>query len=196
MGRAHTQTKTKEIKNMYKMNLKKLTMSFATAAVLPARPVVEAEEVNVPEVNRAAVSKRIAEMKTAKTPVQTDPDQVKTPRTIKAKSAEPVKAKTKPERDPNSLLSNNQRTFQVVGTTMFKGVQKIWFANETATKVKNMEKQGHTEINYFSLPKAMTKAEALEHLVQHPELLPQDLVAEKRERFMAAVRAQAHTDAE
>jgi hypothetical protein len=42
----------------------------------------------------------------------------------------------------------------------------------------------------------MTKAEALEHLVQHPELLPQDLVAEKRERFMAAVRAQAHTDAE
>jgi hypothetical protein len=196
MGRAHTQTKTKEIKNMYKMNLKKLTMSFATAAVLPAPPVVEAEEVNVPEVNRAAVSKRIAEMKTAKTPVQTDPDQVKTPRTIKAKSAEPVKAKTKPERDPNSLLSNNQRTFQVVGTTMFKGVQKIWFANETATKVKNMEKQGHTEINYFSLPKAMTKAEALEHLVQHPELLPQDLVAEKRERFMAAVRAQAHTDAE
>ncbi len=181
---------------MYKMNLKKLTMSFATAAVLPAPPVVEAEEVNVPEVNRAAVSKRIAEMKTAKTPVQTDPDQVKTPRTIKAKSAEPVKAKTKPERDPNSLLSNNQRTFQVVGTTMFKGVQKIWFANETATKVKNMEKQGHTEINYFSLPKAMTKAEALEHLVQHPELLPQDLVAEKRERFMAAVRAQAHTDAE
>jgi hypothetical protein len=196
MGRAHTQTKTKEIKNMYKMNLKKLTMSFATAAVLPAPPAVEAEEVNVPEVNRAAVSKRIAEMKTAKTPVQTDPDQVKTPRTIKAKSAEPVKAKTKPERDPNSLLSNNQRTFQVVGTTMFKGVQKIWFANETATKVKNMEKQGHTEINYFSLPKAMTKAEALEHLVQHPELLPQDLVAEKRERFMAAVRAQAHTDAE
>ena len=170
------------------MNLKKLTMSFATAAVLPAPPAVEAEEVNVPEVNRAAVSKRIAEMKTAKTPVQTDPDQVKTPRTIKAK--------TKPERDPNSLLSNNQRTFQVVGTTMFKGVQKIWFANETATKVKNMEKQGHTEINYFSLPKAMTKAEALEHLVQHPELLPQDLVAEKRERFMAAVRAQAHTDAE
>jgi hypothetical protein len=196
MGRAHTQTKTKEIKNMSKMNLKKLTMSFATAAVLPAPPAVEAEEVNVPEVNRAAVSKRIAEMKTAKTPVQTDPDQVKTPRTIKAKSAEPVKAKTKPERDPNSLLSNNQRTFQVVGTTMFKGVQKIWFANETATKVKNMEKQGHTEINYFSLPKAMTKAEALEHLVQHPELLPQDLVAEKRERFMAAVRAQAHTDAE
>lgn len=181
---------------MSKMNLKKLTMSFATAAVLPAPTVVEAEEVNVPEVNRAAVSKRIAEMKTAKAPVQTDPDQVKTPRTIKAKSAEPVKAKTKPERDPNSLLSNNHRTFQVVGTTMFKGVQKIWFANETATKVKNMEKQGHTEINYVSLPKAMTKAEALEHLVQNPELFPQDLVAEKRERFMAAVRAQAHTDAE
>lgn len=176
---------------MSKMNLKKLTMSFATAAAVPAPAQPEA----VPDA-AALVSQKIAQMKeakapkaaktakSAKAPVQVKPEVVKTPVAKKA----PAPA-AKKDRDPNTLLSNNFRTFQVVGTTQFKGSQKIWFANETATKVKNMEKQGHTDINFINLPQPMTKEQVLAYLAQNPTLLPQELVAEKQDRLTAALRA-------
>lgn len=176
---------------MSKMNLKKLTMSFATAAAVPA----PAQPETTPDA-AALVSQKIAQMKeakvpkaaktakSAKAPVQVKPEVVKTPVAKKA----PAPA-AKKERDPNTLLSNNFRTFQVVGTTQFKGSQKIWFANETATKVKNMEKQGHTDINFINLPQPMTKEQVLAYLAENPTLLPQELVAEKQERLTAALRA-------
>lgn len=173
---------------MSKMNLKKLTMSFATAAAVPA----PAQPETTPDA-AALVSQKIAQMKeakapkaakTAKAPVQVKPEVVKTPVAKKA----PAPA-AKKDRDPNTLLSNNFRTFQVVGTTQFKGSQKIWFANETATKVKNMEKQGHTDINFINLPQPMTKEQVLAYLAENPTLLPQELVAEKQERLTAALRA-------
>ena len=78
------------------------------------------------------------------------------------------------------MLSNNLRTFQVVGTTTFKGATKVWFGNETATKVKNMEKQGHTNIEFITLPKPMNKAAVLKFLAANPGLLAveQDLASE------------------
>lgn len=176
---------------MSKMNLKKLTMSFATAAAVPA----PAQPETTPDA-AALVSQKIAQMKeakapkaaktakSAKAPVQVKPEVVKTPVAKKA----PAPA-AKKDRDPNTLLSNNFRTFQVVGTTQFKGSQKIWFANETATKVKNMEKQGHTDINFINLPQPMTKEQVLAYLAENPTLLPQELVAEKQERLTAALRA-------
>ena len=176
---------------MSKMNLKKLTMSFATAAAVPA----PAQPETTPDA-AALVSQKIAQMKeakapkaakttkSAKAPVQVKPEVVKTPVSKKA----PTPA-AKKDRDPNTLLSNNFRTFQVVGTTQFKGSQKIWFANETATKVKNMEKQGHTDINFINLPQPMTKEQVLAYLAENPTLLPQELVAEKQERLTAALRA-------
>lgn len=179
---------------MSKMNLKKLTMSFATAAAVPAPAQPETTTDAA-----ALVSQKIAQMKeakapkaakvakpakAAKAPVQVKPEVVKTPVAKKA----PAPA-AKKDRDPNTLLSNNFRTFQVVGTTQFKGSQKIWFANETATKVKNMEKQGHTDINFINLPQPMTKEQALAYLAENPTLLPQELVTEKQERLTAALRA-------
>lgn len=176
---------------MSKMNLKKLTMSFATAAAVPA----PAQPETTPDA-AALVSQKIAQMKeakapkaakttkSAKAPVQVKPEVVKTPVAKKA----PAPA-AKKDRDPNTLLSNNFRTFQVVGTTQFKGSQKIWFANETATKVKNMEKQGHTDINFINLPQPMTKEQVLAYLAENPTLLPQELVAEKQDRLTAALRA-------
>lgn len=178
---------------MSKMNLKKLTMSFATATAVPA----PAQPETAPDA-AALVSQKIAQMKeakapkatkptkAAKAPVQVKPEVVKTPVAKKA----PTPA-AKKDRDPNTLLSNNFRTFQVVGTTQFKGSQKIWFANETATKVKNMEKQGHTDINFINLPEPMTKEQVLVYLAQNPTLLPQDLVTEKQERLTTALRAKS-----
>lgn len=168
---------------MSKMNLKKLTMSFATAVVAPVAVTEPAPE-DTGKANKAVkVNKAIAEIKAAKAPVKVKPEVVKTP--VAQKTPTPA---AKRDRDPNSLLSNNFRTFQVVGTTQFKGSQKIWFANETATKVKNMEKQGHTDINFINLPKAMTKEQVLTYLAENPVLLPQELVTEKQERLTAALR--------
>ena len=178
---------------MSKMNIKKLTMSFATAAAVPA----PAQPETTPDA-AALVSQKIAQMKeakapkaaktanAAKAPVQVLPEVVKTPVAKKAPAPAPA---AKKERDPNTLLSNNFRTFQVVGTTQFKGSQKIWFANETATKVKNMEKQGHTDIDFINLPQPMTKEQVLAYLAENPKLLPQEVVAEKQERLTAALRS-------
>jgi len=179
---------------MSKMNLKKLTMSFATAAAVPApaqpettpdaAALVNQKITQMKEAKAPKAAKVAKPAKAAKAPVQVKPEVVKTPVAKKA----PAPA-AKKDRDPNTLLSNNFRTFQVVGTTQFKGSQKIWFANETATKVKNMEKQGHTDINFINLPQPMTKEQALAYLAQNPTLLPQELVTEKQERITAALRA-------
>ena len=176
---------------MSKMNLKKLTMSFATAAAVPApaQPETATDAAalvsqKIAQMKEAKAPKAAKTTKSAKAPVQVKPEVVKTPVAKKA----PAPA-AKKERDPNTLLSNNFRTFQVVGTTQFKGSQKIWFANETATKVKNMEKQGHTDINFINLPQPMTKEQVLAYLAENPTLLPQELVAEKQERLTAALRA-------
>ena len=205
---------------MSKINLKKLTMSFASAAVAPIPTPTQ------PTINAAAlVSQKIAQMKEAQAPgtaqatlpskatqatlpskatqatkpgkatlatkpgkatlalVQVKPEVVKTPVAKKV-----LATAVKKDRDLNTLLSNNFRTFQVVGTTQFKGSQKIWFANETATKIENMEKQGHTDSNFIHLPKSMTKEQALAYLAENPTLLPQYLVSEKQERLTAALK--------
>ena len=213
---------------MSKINLKKLTMSFASAAVAPApAPTpIPTPTPTQPTINAAAlVSQKIAQMKEAQAPgtaqatlpskatqatlpskatlaakpgkatlatkpgkatlalVQVKPEVVKTPVAKKV-----LATAVKKDRDLNTLLSNNFRTFQVVGTTQFKGSQKIWFANETATKIKNMEKQGHTDSNFIHLPKSMTKEQALAYLAENPTLLPQYLVSEKQERLTAALK--------
>lgn len=177
-----------------KMNLNKLTMAFATAAQVPT-PDADVEA------TRAMVTQKIADIKQKKAK-KTDTDAaaepaVKAVKEPKVKAADKVKepkapkkekAAEKKERSANSELSSNFRTFQVVGTTLFKGARKMWFANETATKVKNMEKQGHTEIDFINLPNPMTKEQTLAYLVENPELLPMDLVTEKQERFSGAAK--------
>lgn len=149
---------------MSKRNLKNLTMAFAVAATpAPATdPVTDVKNI---------VTKRVAKL--------TEPKAPKEP-------------KAKKQRDPNSLLSNNFRTYKVVGTTNFKGTQKLWFANETAVRVKSMMNFGHADVNYIELPKAMTKSEVLDYLKANPTLLPQDLVDEKSTRLTSALKSQAH----
>ena len=157
-------------------NLKNLTMAFAVAAA-PAEPAAPA----------AGKTGRVGK------PVATR----NTDSPLIAKAPKAAKAKT--DRDPNSLLSNNFRLFSVVGTTTFKGSSKIWFANETATKVKNMIKQGHTDVDFVTLPQPMTKSAALEYLAANPSFLPVDrslaaeLVTQKTEKLTVALKRQAHT---
>jgi len=63
--------------------------------------------------------------------------------------------------------------FKVAGVSKFKGGVKVRFANDT-TRVKILDKSGHTEINLIELPHEMDKPEVVKYLLttemaQNPE---------------------------
>jgi hypothetical protein len=55
------------------------------------------------------------------------------------------------------------KTFKVVGKSNLNGKTKIRFANDM-TRVKVLVKNGHTDVELFELPKAMTKDEAIAYV--------------------------------
>ena len=55
------------------------------------------------------------------------------------------------------------KTFKVVGTSNLNGKTKVRFANDM-TRVKVLVKGGHTNVELFELPSAMTKDEAIAYV--------------------------------
>lgn len=55
-------------------------------------------------------------------------------------------------------------TFKVAGVSTHNGKTKVRFANDMVSRVKMLIKSGHTDIELFELPKAMTKLEVVEYL--------------------------------
>jgi len=49
------------------------------------------------------------------------------------------------------------KTFKVIGISTLNGKTKVRFANDLATRIKNLVKNGHTNVDLFELPEAMTK---------------------------------------
>lgn len=56
-------------------------------------------------------------------------------------------------------------TFTVAGVSLNKGKVKVRFCSDKVLRVKNLQKQGDTEINLIDLPNPMTKAEACAYLI-------------------------------
>jgi hypothetical protein len=56
------------------------------------------------------------------------------------------------------------KTFTVVGVSTLNGKTKVRFANDFASRIKNLVKNGHTNVELFELPSAMTKDAALAHV--------------------------------
>jgi hypothetical protein len=56
-------------------------------------------------------------------------------------------------------------TFTVAGVSTQYGITKVRFANDLASRVKLLSKGGHSPLELIELPKAMTKAEACQHLL-------------------------------
>jgi hypothetical protein len=56
------------------------------------------------------------------------------------------------------------KLFTVVGVSTLNGKTKVRFANDLATRIKNLVKNGHTNVELFELPSAMTKEAALAHV--------------------------------
>jgi hypothetical protein len=52
----------------------------------------------------------------------------------------------------------SDKTFTYVGVSTLKGKVKARFTND-ATRIKVLMKNGHTDVNFVELPRAMTKAE-------------------------------------
>ena len=56
------------------------------------------------------------------------------------------------------------KTFKVIGVSTLAGKTKVRFANDLATRIKNLVKGGHTNIELFELPEAMTKEASLAYV--------------------------------
>jgi hypothetical protein len=57
-----------------------------------------------------------------------------------------------------------EKLFTVAGTSNLNGAVKFRFANDFKGRVKVLERNGHTDIMLFELPRPMTKEEAIAHL--------------------------------
>lgn len=57
-----------------------------------------------------------------------------------------------------------EKTFTVAGTSNLNGVVKFRFANDLKSRIKVLEKNGHTAVMLLELPTAMTKADAIAYL--------------------------------
>lgn len=49
------------------------------------------------------------------------------------------------------------KTFKVIGVSTLNGKTKVRFANDLASRIKNLVKNNHTDVELFELPEAMTK---------------------------------------
>ncbi len=57
------------------------------------------------------------------------------------------------------------KKFAVAGVSTLSGKTKIRFAND-AMRVKILAKNGHTDVELIELPREMTKAEIVQHMVE------------------------------
>ena len=64
----------------------------------------------------------------------------------------------------NYIMSDSY--FTVAGVSTQHGSTKVRFANDLASRVKLLAKGGHDPLELVQLPKAMTKAEACQYLLE------------------------------
>jgi hypothetical protein len=61
------------------------------------------------------------------------------------------------QREKETFKMATSKTFKVIGVSTLNGKTKVRFANDLATRIKNLVKNGHTNVELFELPEAMTK---------------------------------------
>ena len=54
--------------------------------------------------------------------------------------------------------------FKIVGISTFKGITKVRFANDMVSRVKILNKEGHTDINLRELDTPLSKPDAVAYL--------------------------------
>lgn len=64
----------------------------------------------------------------------------------------------------NFNLKKEYVMFKIVGVSTFKGITKVRFANDMVSRVKILNKEGHTDINLRELDTPMSKPDAVTYL--------------------------------
>jgi len=59
-------------------------------------------------------------------------------------------------------------TFTVAGVSIHKDSVKVRFCSDLILRIKNLQKQGDTDIQLIDLPSPMTKLEACQYLLNDP----------------------------
>lgn len=59
-------------------------------------------------------------------------------------------------------------SFTVAGISKNKGKLKVRFCTDLVLRVKNLQKQGDTDIKLIELPNVMDKVDACKYLIAHP----------------------------
>lgn len=62
--------------------------------------------------------------------------------------------------------------YTVAGVSRCKGKIKVRFCSDAILRIKNLHKQGDTEIQLIELPNPMTKEEACHYLILNPAFGP------------------------
>ena len=88
---------------------------------------------------------------------------------------------------------STEKRFTVAGTSTFNGQSKARFANDMAVRVKTLTKGGHTNIQLLELPKALTKAEAVEYLQNEGVLINPELDLAALGNKLAAIAVKSKT---
>lgn len=78
------------------------------------------------------------------------------------------------------------KQFKVIGKSTLNGKTKVRFANDM-TRVKVLIKGGHTDVDLFELPQAMTKDEAIAYVrAQNLFVLPESVETSAEDVLAAA----------
>lgn len=56
------------------------------------------------------------------------------------------------------------KSFTVAGTSVLNGKEKVRFANDLATRIKVLNRNGHTDVDLIELPTEMDKEQAVVYL--------------------------------
>lgn len=83
-----------------------------------------------------------------------------------------------------------EKLFTVAGTSNLNGAVKFRFANDLKSRVKILERNGHTDIMLFELPRAMTKAEAIAHIEAMDAPAVEDTAVETAETIRESLAAE------
>lgn len=59
------------------------------------------------------------------------------------------------------------KTFKVIGVATLKGKTKVRFANDLPSRIKNLVRNGFTDVELFELPEAMTKEAGIAYVKAH-----------------------------
>ena len=92
-------------------------------------------------------------------------------------------------REKETLKMATSKQFKVIGVSTLNGKTKVRFANDM-TRIKVLIKNGHTDVELFELPDAMTKEAALAYVSeQNLFTIPSD-TAEVSAEDVASVAAE------